>query len=308
MVNDPNQCLSGTLCVAAHNDVASAGGAYILGDGYEFGLYDPRNLVKKQDVIIVTFNYRLHVFGFLAHAALANEDPNRSTGNYAMQDQRMALQWVQKNIANFGGNPAQVTIFGESAGAFSVCYHMASPASKGLFQAAIMESGSCDTNDFFQTYDLATTFGDLFTAAVGCNSTKLSEPEFLKCIRSKSTADLTLSVTTWLDPNWPYGILSKADGSINEATRAEWAINGAESPLAHTPYGAKHPSALRRALTMYSHQIKRSQEPDDVRNAILNSGGLGKNPLVPNLGPAMPWGPCIDGSVVLEVLLHTHAL
>lgn len=273
------------------------GGAYILGDGYEFGLYDPRNLVKKQDVIIVTFNYRLHVFGFLAHPALANEDPNHSTGNYAMQDQRAALQWVQANIASFGGNPKQVTIFGESAGAFSVCYHLASPASKGLFQAAIMESGSCDTTDFFQSYELATTFGSLFTAAVGCNSTSMSEPQFLSCIRSKSTAELTLSISTWLEPNWPNGVTSS--GEVSAPTRAEWSV--ADLPPAQSPFVANHPSALRRMLSVYSHQLKTTQEPA-VRRATLargvpTSSGFGVNPLVPNLAPAMPWGPAIDGCV-----------
>jgi para-nitrobenzyl esterase len=103
------------------------GGGWAVGDGYEFGFYDGRNRAAKNDVIIVAMNYRVNTFGFLAHPALAAEAKNMTgqatTGAMGVQDQRMAMQWVQKNIAAFGGNPKQVSIFGESAGAFSVCYH-----------------------------------------------------------------------------------------------------------------------------------------------------------------------------------------
>ena len=77
------------------------------------------------DVIIVTLNYRLCALGFMALDALQSEHESGSTGNHALQDQQMALQWVQQNIRYFGGNPQRVTIFGESAGAFSVMWHLA---------------------------------------------------------------------------------------------------------------------------------------------------------------------------------------
>jgi para-nitrobenzyl esterase len=86
-------------------------------------------------------NYRLGIFGFFTHPALTAESPNKASGNYGLLDQTAALRWVKENIAEFGGDPSNVTLFGESAGAFAVSTHMASPVDKGLFQKAIGESG-----------------------------------------------------------------------------------------------------------------------------------------------------------------------
>jgi para-nitrobenzyl esterase len=91
---------------------------------------------------LVTTNYRLGPFGFLAHPELTAESAQRSSGNYAILDHVAALQWVQRNIAAFGGNPANVTIFGESAGSWSVNVVQATPLTKGLFHRAIGESGA----------------------------------------------------------------------------------------------------------------------------------------------------------------------
>ena len=115
------------------------GGAHQFGDGGQW--YESASLVN-QGVILVNINYRLGLYGFFAHADLAAEDDNGSTGNYGMLDQLAALQWVQDNIENFGGDPNNVTIFGESAGAHSVGQLMASPLSKGLFHRAIAQSGA----------------------------------------------------------------------------------------------------------------------------------------------------------------------
>jgi para-nitrobenzyl esterase len=95
----------------------------------------------KQGVILVTFNYRLGRLGFFAFPALSREHPEELKGNYAYMDQIAALTWVQRNIAAFGGDPNNVTIFGESAGGVSVHTHLTSPLSRGLFQKAIIESG-----------------------------------------------------------------------------------------------------------------------------------------------------------------------
>ena len=91
--------------------------------------------------MVVTINYRLGPLGFLAHPALSKESAQGVSGNYGLLDQLAALQWVQRNIAAFGGDPARVTVFGESAGAISILDLLVSPLSKGLFQAAIAESG-----------------------------------------------------------------------------------------------------------------------------------------------------------------------
>jgi para-nitrobenzyl esterase len=94
-------------------------------------------------VVVVSANYRLGPLGFLAHPALSAESPHRSSGNYGLMDQLQALKWVRENISHFGGDPRQVTVMGQSAGAVDVCLLMTSPVASGLFQRAIMESGDC---------------------------------------------------------------------------------------------------------------------------------------------------------------------
>jgi para-nitrobenzyl esterase len=115
------------------------GGAFVSGAG-SFPAYDGANLAKE-NVIVVTLNYRLGRFGWFGHPALTKENPNGPLGNYGLMDQIAALQWVQQNIAAFGGDVGNVTIFGESAGGMSVNLLMISPAAKGLFHKAITESG-----------------------------------------------------------------------------------------------------------------------------------------------------------------------
>lgn len=116
------------------------GGGFVAGDGSEYR-YDGESLAMK-GIVTVTVNYRLGVFGFLAHPGLTKESSNHASGNYGLLDQREALVWVKKNIAAFGGDPDKVTIGGESAGSISVSAHMASPLSKGLFHGAIGQSGA----------------------------------------------------------------------------------------------------------------------------------------------------------------------
>jgi para-nitrobenzyl esterase len=115
------------------------GGAFRNGSA-ALPIYDGIDLAKH-GVVVVSFNYRLGLLGFFAHPALAEESPDEAVGNYGLMDQVAALKWVQKNIAAFGGDPANVTIFGESAGGMSVNDLIASPAARGLFVKAISESG-----------------------------------------------------------------------------------------------------------------------------------------------------------------------
>ena len=117
---------------------------WIHGGGFLNGssdLYNAQWLATRGDIVVVTINYRLGALGFLAHPALAG--PGEDPGNYGLVDQQAALRWVRDNIAGFGGDPAKVTIAGESAGAISVCDHLVAPDSAGLFRAAIMQSGPC---------------------------------------------------------------------------------------------------------------------------------------------------------------------
>ena len=102
-----------------------------------------RKLAEQTGAIVVAANYRLGPLGFLGHPALTAEDPSyASSGNYGLLDQRMALAWVRDHIAAFGGDPENVTIFGQSAGAHSVSLHLVSPGSAGYFHRAIMQSGT----------------------------------------------------------------------------------------------------------------------------------------------------------------------
>ena len=124
---------------------------WIYGGGFQAGAtseprQDAGNLSKK-GVLVVSMNYRLGIFGFFSHPELTKESGHDSAGNYGLLDQLAALQWVKKNIATFGGDPGNVTIFGESAGSFSVSALVASPLAKGLFQRAIGESGAYLSSD-----------------------------------------------------------------------------------------------------------------------------------------------------------------
>ena len=115
------------------------GGGHQFGSG-DFAIYQGEALPDK-GAVVVTPNYRLNLFGYLAHPLLSADDPNGVSGNYGLRDQIAALQWVRDNIAAYGGDPDNVTLFGESAGASSIAALMASPAADGLFDRAILQSG-----------------------------------------------------------------------------------------------------------------------------------------------------------------------
>ncbi len=115
------------------------GGAYTAGSG-QGAPYDG-NALARRGIVLVTINYRLGPFGFMAHPLLTKESGHAASGNYGLMDQIAALDWVRKNIGAFGGDASNVTIFGESAGAGSVCRLPLSPLARGLFQRAIAESG-----------------------------------------------------------------------------------------------------------------------------------------------------------------------
>jgi para-nitrobenzyl esterase len=137
------------------------GGALLTGESDD---YDPTALVG-QGVAVVTINYRLGPLGFLTHPALGAENGG-SSGNYGLMDQQAALQWVKANIAKFGGDPANITIFGESAGGLSTHSQIASPLAAGLFQKAIVESGAY--NLATPTLAAAETLGRAFATQAGC--------------------------------------------------------------------------------------------------------------------------------------------
>lgn len=166
------------------------GGGFVTGSGSE---YDGHILAETQDVIVVTINYRLGALGFLSHPALGDE-----AGNFGLLDQQLALQWVKRNIAAFGGDPQRVTIFGESAGGVSVCLQLLAPGSAGLFSRAINESGPC----FAAPRSYADQNGLSYAAAAGCPQ---QNAEALACLRdipaqtvsANSPGASPIGITAW---------------------------------------------------------------------------------------------------------------
>jgi para-nitrobenzyl esterase len=154
------------------------GGALVSGEGDD---YNPVALVK-QGVVVVTINYRLGLLGFLAHPALAAESTTHSSGDYGLMDQQAALAWVKRNIARFGGSPANVTIFGESAGGLSVRSQLVSPLAKGLFQKVIIESGGYA--ETLPTEAQAESAGEATATALGCSDQSAA------CLRNVPVATL----------------------------------------------------------------------------------------------------------------------
>ncbi|MEZ0541123.1 carboxylesterase/lipase family protein [Fibrella arboris] len=144
------------------------GGGYIAGDGSE-PRYDGESMAR-QGIVTITVNYRLGVFGFMAHPELTKESPHKASGNYGLLDQAAALTWVQKNIAAFGGDPKRVTIAGESAGSTSVSAQMASPLSRNLIAGAIGESGSLLGTLTPMSLSDAEAMGTKFGSSLGANS------------------------------------------------------------------------------------------------------------------------------------------
>jgi len=160
------------------------GGGFTNGDGSEYR-YDGESISRK-GIVAVTVNYRLGIFGFMAHPELTKESPHHASGNYGMLDQVAALEWVQKNIAAFGGDPKHVTIGGESAGSISVSALMASPISKNLMAAAIGESGALIST--LPPKSLAVTEKDGVTFSERAGATSLAD---LRALTADKIMELT---------------------------------------------------------------------------------------------------------------------
>src|SRR5437868_6176240 len=161
------------------------GGGFVAGSGDE-PRYDGESMAAK-GIVAITVNYRLGVFGFMAHPELTKESPHKASGNYALLDQNAALRWVQQNIAAFGGDPRRVTIAGESAGSVSVSAQMASPLSKDLIAGAIGESGSIIATLPPVPLSQAEQTGEKFAAELGATS--------LAALRAMSTQQVFEAAT-----------------------------------------------------------------------------------------------------------------
>ena len=185
------------------------GGAFVSGAGTE---YDGSYLAQTHQVIVVTLNYRLGPLGFLAHPGLSGD--NGQSGNYGLLDQQEALRWVRRNIASFGGDPSRITVFGESAGALSICYQLTMPSSEGLFDQAILESGPCSRSLLGSPKVEAQARARVFAASAGCFG-----PFAASCLKSKSAADLVRAAAASPDAGTAWGAVYGND-LIPEAPQA----------------------------------------------------------------------------------------
>ncbi len=215
------------------------GGALVSGESND---YDPTQMVAD-GVTVVTINYRLGALGFLAHPALA--DTNGQSGDYGLMDQQAALRWVQRNIASFGGNPHNVTIFGESAGGLSTLSQVASPQARGLFERAIVESGSYNLTQ--ASLANAEAAGQAFAVKAGCAS------QTAACLRSLPVSTILADQdAAGYTPNINSEVLPETLGTafatgnfnrvpiINGTNRDEWRLFVALSELAGNPVTASN--------------------------------------------------------------------
>lgn len=187
---------------------------FIPGGGHQEGgssvtrsgilIYGGQPLVESAHIVLVTINYRLGPFGYLANAALAAADQHHSTGNYGTLDQLLALRWVQNNITAFGGDPQRVMVFGESAGGEAVCTLLASPLASGLFAAAAIESGPCGTKSLAN----AESYGDTVVSAVGC----AAAADVPGCLRAASPASFMSTLPPSVIGQLPYNAV--VDGYV----------------------------------------------------------------------------------------------
>src|SRR5215472_9445006 len=238
-------CLYLNVFTPAHRQAGSQfpvmvwihGGALVTGESND---YDPAALVKD-GVTVVTINYRLGALGFLAHPALA--DANGQSGDYGLMDQQAALRWVQRNIPSFGGDPRNVTVFGESAGGLSTLSQVASPQARGLFERAIAESGSYNLTQ--ASLATAEASGEAFAAKAGCAS------QTAACLRSLPVSTILASENTaGYTPNLNSEVLPETLGTafstgafnrvpiINGTNHDEWRLFVALSELEGNPVTA----------------------------------------------------------------------
>jgi para-nitrobenzyl esterase len=183
------------------------GGGFFTGAGSSYGA---RRLAARGDLVVVTINYRLGIFGFFGHAGLAG------SGTFGLQDQQAALRWVQRNAAAFGGDPANVTLAGESAGAMSTCAQLTSPSSAGLFAKAVMQSGSCAFDwppngqypgqaegSPWLPQAVVRRVGDEVSGQLGCQP----GPGALDCLRRLSATELLEQTLSFVSPAFDSAVL-----------------------------------------------------------------------------------------------------
>jgi para-nitrobenzyl esterase len=177
--------------------------AETIGDG-PARLYDGHRLAEAEDVVVVTIEYRLGVFGFLAHRGFAQDAT--TTANAGILDQLAALHWVHDHIANFGGDPNRVLLFGESAGAVDTCVISGLPQGRGLFSSSLVQSGACVARPLQQAHDEA----DDVAAALGCSGT---DAEVLACLQDEARVPVA-AVQAIIEHPFTGGTLAQSFGPV----------------------------------------------------------------------------------------------
>lgn len=240
------------------------GGGFITGAG---SIYDPARLVKAGDIVVVTVNYRLGVFGFFAHPELGE------ASNFGLQDQVAALRWVRANIAAFGGDPGKVTLAGASAGAMSTCTLMTSPAARGLFHRAIVQSGSCRTShpagamgtgmpaiSSWHPIDTIRGAGQALAEQLDCTD--------VACLRRKSAGELLphtaqfplLAYGTSLVPHEPATVFAAGKQAAIPLLQGNTRDEHVEFTLAVYPHGItarQYPALLKTAFGPAAPRVER---------------------------------------------------
>ncbi len=225
--------------------------------------------LARKGVVVVSIEYRLGVFGFLAHPALTAESPHHSSGNYGLLDQIAALEWVRHNIAAFGGNPNLVTIFGESSGAEDVCHLLVSPLAAGLFHNAILESSVCldsvysalkPPKNHYGNHEPEEAFGVRLSSALGIASDAnvlaslraIAPDKLLETAHNLRTSDFDVIVDGWVVQDQPaisFKMRRQARVPVLVGSNAnETTVFGKPSPLATTDSRPKNVAEYRHWL------------------------------------------------------------
>lgn len=218
------------------------GGAFNTGAAHEF---DGARLATTGDMVVVTPNYRLGALGFLSAPAL-----EATGGNYGLMDQTAVLRWVRRNAARFGGDPHNVTLAGQSAGARAVCAHLASPSSRGLFHRAITQSGACDNR--VPTLAEAQEFGARATEQLGCAATA----DVAACLRERPMARI-VSVLA--------GVGFALNGRVADRP---W------NPVAGTPVLPRQPAEAMRDGSAARVPLLIGGTHDEMRSLVLRQASL----------------------------------
>jgi len=233
------------------------GGAYVIGcaSDYDGASMAERAAALGNPVVVVTLDYRLGAFGFMGGTAMRARDPNRSTGNYGIQDQRAAIKWVRANAAAIGGDVGSVTIFGQSAGAGSIANHYVQPDSRGLFDRAIAESGA-----FARWNAMPRAIGqgqyEYLATELGCDLKSGRDP--VACLLAKPWRDV--QDAAWaVPPSW-FGL--------------QWApvVDGVALPVA--PYFAIDANRSADAVAADTFAVDEADEDDDLDDEADEDGGV----------------------------------